>query len=250
MKKKNDKQIEFINRIFSEQSFFENKILGVYTSQDRLEIMQILSVKLIGHDLKHELNFLYMKSLVSFKFSFIVNLLFKEFVHEWVSFAIEELSFSKEEAIEEIQEKKRVIFLHDIIKSYYCDYKIEFIKKIADSFISLIDIAPTATFNNEIIKEVLESNLLKNDNVLVVYSYHQLWSRVKEAHNTKSLEIAKLQVRIADLSLEKESEETIKNIKICSNKIKKIENKSLGEFSEAVLRIRSTMINAMLKIDA
>jgi len=249
MNKKNGKHIKFINRIFGEQSFFENKILGVDTSQDRLEIMQILSTKLIENDLKHELNFLHMKSLSSFKFSLIIHLLFKEFASEWVSFAIEELSFSKEEALDEIQDKKRVLYLHDIVKFYFANYKIEFVKKIADSFISLVDIAPTATFNNKIVKEVLESNLLKNDNVLVVHSYHQLWSRVKEAHNKRSFEIAKIQVQIADLSTEKESEKTVEHIKNCSNKIKKLEEKSLGEFSESLLRIRSTMINVMLQME-
>ena len=250
MNKKNDKQIKFINRIFSEQSFFENKILGVYSNQDKLEIMQILSAKFIEDDLKNELNFLHMKSLKSFKFSLIINLLFKEFATEWVSFSMEELSFSKEEAIDEIQDKKRVFFLHDMALAYFENYKIEFIEKIADSFIFLVDIAPTATLSNRVIQEVLEGDLLKSDNILIVHSYHQLWSRVKEAHNSRSLEIAKLQVEIADLYLEKESTKRIENIRICSNRIEKLENKSLANFSPSLLRIHSTMINSMLKIDA
>jgi len=250
MSTKNDKQIKFITRIFSEQSFFENKILGVYTNLDKLEIMQILSAKLIEHDLKHELNFLYMKNLKNFKFSLIVNLLFKEFASEWVSYAMEELAFSKEEALDEMQDKKRVNFLHDIVKLYFVDYKIEFVKKITDSFISLVGVTPTATFNNELIKEVMKGELLKHDNVLVVYNYHQLWSRVKEAHNNRSLKIAILQVKISDLSSEEESTETVEHIRICSNQIKKLQEKPLAEFSESLLRIRSTMINAMLKIEA
>ena len=249
MNKKNEKQIKFINRVFSDQSFFENKILGVYTNADKLEIMQILSAKLIEHDLKYELNFLYMKSLSNFKFSLIINLLFKEFASEWVSYAMDELVLSKEEALDEMQEKRRVYFLHDIVKSYFVDYKIEFVKKIADSFISLVGITPTATFNNALIKEVMESELLKNDNVLVIFNYHQLWSRVKEAHNSRSLKIAKLQVEISDLTSEVESEEVVNKIRVCSNKIKKLEERSLAEFSESLLRIRSTLINAMLQTE-
>jgi len=249
---------KFIHQLFSSQKLFEKYILDVYGDDDRLEIMEILSDRIVNILLRDEFNFLYMRSLKNFKFSLVVNILFKEIANEWVFYAQEQLLYSKEEALNTIQDKERVLFLLKLIKSYFNKYKICFAQNIADSFIKLIQTMPDATLNNELIKRVLRSGFVKDKNIAIVINYSQLWNRVRQAHNNKNRQLAKYQVEISELSdqLKFNDNNEIKESELLS-KLKRyefesevLENKSLAYFDDAIKRLRNTMISYILSIDS
>ncbi len=248
---------ELVKSIFNDKSIFEEHILNVSSYNDRLDIMQILAKKLIREDLKEELNFLYIQDFSNFKFSLIVNLLFKEIANEWVYFAQEQLVYTKEEALEEMQNRDRVNFIYSIVKSYFDVYKREFVQEIAETFIELVEIDPNPTLDNEIIKEVLFSDLVKRNGINIVLNYNQLWSRIKDAHNLKNLNISKVQVKISELALklDDETNELVKENLIMrlakyEEDVESMENRSLTFYDEAVKRVKETIVNSMLKTDS
>ena len=249
---------ELVKKIFTHKSVFEEHVLDVFSDDDRLDIMQILSKKLIREDLKEELNFLYMKDLADFKFSLIVNLLFKAMANEWVSFAKEHLLYTRGEALDEIQDKERVNYLFLIVKSYFGVYKRVYVQEIAETFIELVDIDPNPTLNNQIIKDVLGSSLVKRNSINVVHNYHQLWSRVKDAHNLKNIQISKIQIKISEVALKLEDnklsevniEKLTLRLKKLDDDVEDIKNRSLSYFDEAVKRVKETITDSMLKVDS
>ncbi|MDF1877104.1 hypothetical protein JHD47_04680 [Sulfurimonas sp. SAG-AH-194-L11] len=232
-----------IKSIFSDKKVFEKEILNVTCNSDRIEVIDILAKRLIRILLKEELNFLHMRDLNSFKFSLIVNLLFREIANEWVSYADEYLGYEKSEALDIIQDKTNVMFVLTLIKEYFSQYKIYFVQEIADSFIDLIESMPSPTLSNTLINEVLKSDFVKKDNISVVFSYSQLWGRVQNAHNAKKEKITKLQIMISEA---KNSEELRK----LEYKEEALEVKPLAFFNDALLRLRNTMVQYMMTIDA
>jgi len=237
---------ELIEAIFSKRDVFEKHILGVYSDEGRVEIMEILSKRMIHVLLKDEFNFLYMNDLRNFKFSLIINLLFREIANEWVSFAIETLMLTKDKALEEIQDKSRIVYILSIVKWYFKTYKSYFAKEIADTFIELVSIMPNPTLNNELIKHVIRSGFVRDQNISVVLNYNQLWSRVKNAHNNKNQQLSKIQIKISELVEEGESTSARKY----AYESKKLEAKPLAFFDDAIMRLRETMVNFMLEIDS
>lgn len=123
-----------------------------------------------------------------------------------------------------------------------CTVKIYFIQGIADSFIDLVESMPSPTVSNDLIHEVLKSGFVKKENISVVYSYSQLWGRVKNAHNSKKDKIRKLQVMIAEA---KDSEELVK----LEYKEEALEVKPLSFFNDGLLRLCNTMVGYMMGID-
>jgi len=238
----NAEKTELIKSIFSDKKTFEKEILNVTCNSDRIEVMDILAKRIIQVLLKEELNFLYMKDLDNFKFSLIVNLLFREIANEWVSYASEELEYEKTQALDIIQDKTNVVFILALVKEYFMQYKIYFMQEIADSFIDLVESMPSATMSNSLINEVLKSDFVKKENISVVFSYSQLWGRVKNAHNAKKDKITKLQLMIAEA---KDNEE----LKSLEYKEEALEVKPLAYFNDALLRLRNTMVGYMMTID-
>ena len=233
---------EFIETIFSQQKLFEKYVLDVTCNSDRIEVMDILAKRMIRILLKEELNFLYMTDLESFKFSLITNLLFREVANEWVSYADERLALNKEEALEVIQDKAHVLFVIALVKQYYEQYKIYFFQEIADTFIELVENMPNASINNTLINEVLKSGFVKSQNISVVYSYSQLWSRVRNAHGIKKDQLTTIQIAIS----EARSEEDKKKLEY---KEEELEEMPLAFFDEALQRLRNTMVTYMMGIE-
>jgi len=229
---------DFINSIFSDQAIFEKNVLDVYSVTDREEIMQILSSQIINTLLKEELNFLYMKDMDNFKFSLIRNILFKEIANEWVSYGEEKLALTQEEALETIQIREHVVFLFGIVKEYYEEYKELFFEVIADSFISLVAYMPNATQSNELIEYILKSPFIKDENVVVMHTYSQLWARVKNAHDRKKKFLTNMQVKVAE-----EQDRGSKHK--YELKERELQEKPLAYFDDATLRLRNTMVTYM-----
>ena len=249
---------EFVKSVLCDSYLFEKYILNVHSDDDRLEIMKILSKKLIRVDLREDLNFLHMKDFGNFKFSLIVNLLFKEMANEWIGFAKERLSYSKEKALDEIQEKSRVMFIYSLVKQYFDKYKKEYLREIANTFFELVAMAPVATLSNQLVKDVLASKLLKKDNVPAYHSYYQLWTRTKKARNVKNLNISAIQVKISEMASKIDSnalseEESLKvQDKLAKRKayLKSVQDKSFVEFDESLKRARDAMVDSMLDINS
>ncbi len=234
---------KFIDDIFSKKELFEKHILNIHGNDDRIEVMDILSKRIIRTQLREELNFLYMKNLDSFKFSLIVNILFREIANEWVTFAQERLAIEQEEALNIIQDKRRVVFMVSLVKEYFRHYKIYFVQEIADTFIELIETMPSPSFSNELIDTVLASDFIKQDKIAVIYNYGQLWSRVRHAHGFKNDKLTKLQIQIS------ESHDT-GELKKYEHREALLEEKPLAFFDEAILRLRNTMVQYMMHIDS
>lgn len=233
---------ELIEKIFSDKQLFEKEVLNVTCNSDRIEIMDILAKRIVRVLLREELSFLYMKDLENFKFSLIRNILFREIANEWVSYAVEVLILDQEDATEMLQEKKHALFLLELIKEYFRQYKVYFTQEIADTFIELIENMPSPTTDNTLIRTVLKSGFVKNQNISIVYSYSQLWSRVRNAHDTKKEKIAKMQIKISE-------EKDIQSLKKLELKEEILESKPLAFFDEALLRLRNTMVQFMMKIE-
>ncbi|MDF1883334.1 hypothetical protein JHD49_05210 [Sulfurimonas sp. SAG-AH-194-C21] len=231
-----------VKSIFSDKKVFEKEILNITCNSDRIEVMDILAKRIIQILLKEELNFLYMKDLNSFKFSLIVNLLFREIANEWVSYAQEYLGYEKTKTLDIIQDKISVMFILELIKEYFTQYKIYFVQEIADSFIDLVESMPSPTLSNDLINEVLKSSFVKKGNISVIYSYSQLWGRVRNAHNAKKDKITKVQIMIS----EAKSREDLKSLEY---KEEALEVKPLAFFNDALLRLRNTMVQYMMGID-
>jgi len=234
---------ELVTSIFSDKIVFEKYVLNVTCNNDRIDVMDILSKRLVRILLKEELNFLYMQDLSNFKFSLIVNLLFREIANEWVSYAEESLDLSMDEALEIIQHKEKVLFLLGFVKEYFRQYKIYFVQEIADTFIELIDHMPSPSMSSDLINDVLKSGFVKSQGISVVYNYSQLWGRVKNAHKLKKVDITKLQIRITEAKdaqqrkkLEYEEEVLVL--------------KPLAYFDDALLRLRNAMVKYMMGIDS
>jgi len=231
----------FIETIFSQKSEFEKHILNITCNSDRIDVMDILAKRLVRVLLKEELNFLYMKDLESFDFSLITNLLFREIASEWVTYAQETLSLKREDALEVLQEKKRVNFILNLVKEYFQQYKIYFAQEIADTFIELIENMPSPSLSNELINRVLKSDFVKSQNISVVYSYSQLWARVKKAHDAKKQKLTKIQIGIAEA-------QNTHELKKLEYKEEALEHKPLAYFDDALLRLRNVMVQYMMGI--
>lgn len=233
---------ELVKSIFSDKSIFEKNILEVTCNSDRIEVMDILAKRIVRILLKEELSFLYMKDLSNFKFSLIVNLLFREIANEWVSYAVDSLAFTQEEALETIQHKDNVKFLPILVKQYFKQYKIYFVQEIADTFIELIENMLSPSISNDLINDVLKSGFVKSQGILVVYSYSQLWARVKTAHKLKKNKITKIQIKITEA-------EDIQSKKKYEYEEEVLILKPLAFFDDAILRLRNSMVMYMMGID-
>ena len=232
--KKSEKE-ELVVQLFSKKKLFERKVLNVKSSVDRLEIITILVQKFIRDLLKSELNFLYMHDMKQFRFSLIINLLFKEVANEWLSYAHEILQYSRDEALLEIQDKKRVAFIYSVVQGYFLEYKKYFFEEIVNTFFELGETVLSNKSNNQLIEYILRSNIIKNNGIAIIQSYSQLLSRIKSAKDYKSESLSKIQVKIAEAPESLEYEK----------KKKTLELSSLDNFDAALKRLKETMIESM-----
>ena len=249
------KQVEkekLVVELFSNKILFELDVLSVKSEKDRLEIINILVERFIRDLLKNELNFLYMQDFKRFKFSLIINLLFKEIADEWLGFSSDILNFSKEEALGEIQDKKRIAFIYALSQEYFLEYKNLFFTEISNTFLELAEVSISSRRNNQLIEYVLQSSLVKDRGIVIIQSYSQLLARIKSAKNYKSEKLSILQVKIAEASISLESSESEEEnkkyeelINHYKNEKRTLESLSLDNFDGALKRLKETMIVSM-----
>ncbi len=247
------KTTELIDEIFKSKSLFEKKVLNVNSDHDRSEIMHILSKLIVRDILKEHLNFLYIQNLSYFTLKHIVNILFKEIANEWISYAIDILELSKDKALDELQKKDRIKFIHKISTDYYKHYKSYIFEEIADTFIELLASITQDSEKTKLVNAIINSKLIANRTVLGINNFDQLYRRVKAAKNSKSAEVSSIQMKISDILTEiediKTSSKKRENLFIVLPKYEKkalqINNKKLENFDASLDRVKRAIFNSL-----
>ena len=253
-KTKIEKQ-EYMDKLFEDISLFEWEVMHVTSHNDRVEVMQLLAKTLVREKLKHEINFLYLKSFYNFKFSSIINGLFKEIVREWLGFTEEVLFYSQSDALKEVQDPARANFIYGIVNDYFDNYQRYIYEEIINTLIELIDSVPHANNINLIVQKVLDSELVMTKGILAVQHFDQVWRMVRTARDKKIVEISKVQKAIADTftklkreSLDEEKEENlISLIEKLELKMEDLNNFPMDCFDIALKRFKENMVKSMTR---
>ncbi len=249
---------ELIKELFNDRKLFELEVLQVSSEVDSIEVMQIISKILVRDKLKKELNFSYLDTFNHFKLNSITKAIFNQIANEWLSFATEVLFYSKDSALIEIQDKQRVNFMYSISNDYFNKYKKYIFENIADTLIELVSTLPHAQSKNELVSDVLKSDLVSNNNILVIQSFKQLWTKVRSANNFKNADVSKIQILIAEITIKLKNkeldEESREKLLISFRKydleLSKLNYLSLDNFDSTLKRLKETMVNSMLKISS
>ncbi|WP_324170420.1 hypothetical protein [Sulfurimonas sp.] len=256
MYKNQEEKEEYIEKLFSDKALFEWEVLHISSHYDRVEVMEILSDVLVTDKLKYELNFLYIKEYKDFKFSQIINIIFHEIANEWLSFATNIMYYSKKEAIETLQDKKKVIFIHTLSINYYKKYRQQIFEKVSNTFIELVSNAKNDKDTNKLINKVLKSDMIKNKQILSMHTFSQLYKRVKIAQDVKTAQVATTNTRLIELKIryesqndEKEKERLLRLFKKDKLEFEKLKNESLDNFDSGVSRLHDTMVHTMMSMN-
>lgn len=247
---------EFVKELFNDKRLFKLEVLQVSCEADSIEIMQIISKTLVREKLKKEINFLHLNTFRDFKLTSIKNSIFNQIANEWLSFAQEVLFFSKDVALLEIQDKQRVNFIYSISNDYFNTYKKYIFENIADTFIDLVNTLPHAQSKNELVSDVLKSDLISSNHVLVIQSFKQLWSKVRSANNFKNAAVSKMQILIAEITIqltnkeldEKSREKLLVSLEKQDLELSKLNYQGLDNFDSTLKRLKDTMVNSMLEM--
>nr|WP_321265497.1 hypothetical protein [uncultured Sulfurimonas sp.] len=245
---------KYIEKIFKDRALFEWEVLHVSSHYDRLEVMEILAQTLVRDKLKYELNFLYMQKYEDFNFSQIINIIFHEIANEWVSFATDVLYYPKQDAIEELQDKMRVKFIHDLAKSYYEKYRRLIFDEIADTFIELVSNVKKDTEISKLIHETLDSELIKNRQILGMHNFSQFYNRIKTAKEIKNNDIfaikqkiKNLKIKCTDSNIDAEDKQRYYGLlKKSNSELIRLNSLGLDKIDSAIKRFKDTMVQSMI----
>ena len=172
--------------IFRNKDSFEKKVLNVQGDSDRKEIVRILALRLVRGILKEHLNFLYIKEFSDFTPTQIVNIVFREMANEWIDYAMKELNYRKEDALDELRIEDRIKLLKSLSSAYYKQFKNTIFGEIADTFMELLVQNAKVDTKSILINAVINSNLIPNRSVLNINSSNQLSECVKIALKLKA----------------------------------------------------------------
>ena len=248
-----EKNIDKIEAVFTNTTLFEKEVLHVVNEYDRSEIMHILTDRIVSDVLKEHINFLYIRSFSDFTLKPIINILFKEIANEWISYAIDALQYSKEEALVELQPKDRVKFIHALSASYYRQYKSYIFEAIADTFIELMASISHGSNKSIIINAVINSDLIANRIVLGINGFDQLYKRVRAAKNAKSLEVSNTQIKLSEILKEinnpmisqGDREKLLIVLPKYERKVKEITKQKLENFDASLERVKRSIVNSL-----
>ncbi|MDQ7045122.1 MAG: hypothetical protein Q9M32_04330 [Sulfurimonas sp.] len=244
---------ELVENIFSNKSDFEKEVLNVLKEKDKSEIMHILAYSIVRDTLKEHLNFLHIKSLSDFTLKPVVNILFKEIANEWISYAMDLLDYSKEEALEILQNAHRVKLLHTLADDYFKHYKGYIYEEIADTFIDLLASMNQASDKVLLVNAVINSDLIANRSVLGINSFNQLYRRIIAAKNLKNIEVSALQIKLSDILIELDCNSTsaqrreilMSILPQYEEKNKKMSQMKLETFDASLQRVKRAILNAL-----
>jgi hypothetical protein len=243
---------KLVENIFSNINSFEKEVLEVYSATDRSDIMRIMTKIVVCDILKEHLNFLYLNNISNFSLKQIPNIIFKEIANEWVSYAIDILDYTKEEALE-ILTPKNILFIKSLSLNYYKNYKEYIFEEIAESFIELLSSAKVASKRVMFVNSVINSDFIANRNSLGINSFNQLHKNVKSAKNIKNASLRVLQVKISDILKDlsdpelNEIDENILSdlLKSHEEKLEQLKHRSLASFDANLERVKRAIINSL-----
>lgn len=244
---------ELVNNIFSKKSFFEEEVLNVLKEDEKLEIMRILATKMVRYTLKEHVNFIYIKNLEDFTLKHIVNTLFQELANEWVAYSMEVLDYSKDQALENLQQSSRIKFIHSLAESYFQSYKDYIYEEIADTFIDLLASMNQSSVKVKFVNTVINSDLVANRNILGINSFDQLYRRIIAAKNKKNIELSTLQMRLSEILVELDCDTTTVKRKDTlaiilpqhEEKTKKMAKVKLEVFDGTLQRLKRAILHAL-----
>lgn len=255
MNKSTDEKKEFVTQLFSNQSLFEEEVLRVESDIDRAEIMKLLAVSFVRDTLKEELNFLYIKKISDFTFVPIKNILFKEIANEWLIYASEVLDFSKDNTLQELQDKKRVQFILTIVTLYLKKYQNYIFEEIADTFIELVCESQNSKSKSLLVEEIMSSSLIEK--LLSGHNFQELWKKVRAANSSKNMDIKRIKIKINELyeALEdknlasEDKDSLLKSLAQYESRLEKITHAKLEKFDRTLKTIKDAMVHSMAKIN-
>ena len=179
--------------LFTDKALFEKEVLNVENIKDRKDVVDILAISLVGDILKEHINFLYIEKFSDFSLKQIVNIVFREMANEWVDYAMNDLNYSKDDALNELRIDNRIKFLKSLSSDYYNFFKDCIFEKIADTFIELLVQNNKVDKKSILINAVINSYLIPNRSVLNINSWNQLNEYVKLAINLQGIKAEKLE---------------------------------------------------------
>ncbi len=247
------KREDLIEEIFSKKIIFEKEVLNIKSDKDKCDVMHILAKTLVHDILKEHLNFLHLKSLSDFTLKHIVNILFKELASEWISFSMDVLEYSKDEALSELQKQKRVKYIHSLAEDYYKYYHDYIYEEISNTFIDLLASTNPGSEKIKLINAIINSELVANRSILNINSYDQLYRRIIAAKNAKNIQLSAIQMKLSDILIEIESydtsEERRESLLIVLPKYKEknkaIAKKNLEDFDASLQRVKMAIFNSL-----
>lgn len=251
MYKTKKEKYEYLEKIFEDVSLFEWEILHVTTSQDRQEVMEILSKTLVRETIKEKVNFLYLKHLSDFDLNAIKPALFKEMVNEYMTFAVDVLYLDKDEVSKDMGPK--VSFIYAIVDSYMKNYSSLLYQEIIDTFIELAQTAIHSKQSLNMVHDVFLTLLVAHKHIIAIQDVEHLLAKVHSAYNYKNLELSKFQVKVTELrhKLEDESlEDEIRDNLLLAlysqeRKLENVEKSTLDKYDAALQRLKNFMVQQL-----
>ena len=244
---------DLVEDIFSKKSIFEKEVLDVVREHDRLEIINILSVSIVRDILKEHLDFGHIQDLSDFTLEPVVNIIFKEIANEWIAYATEILSCSREFALEVLQLGRNAKFLHFLADDYARHCKPTIYEEIANSFIDLLASMDRKSKKVMLVNAVIHSDLIANRSMLGINSFEQLHKCIINAKNLKNIELTKLQNKLSDILKELSDNATNpERRELLSSVLKQYERKNeemreqkLEAFDPTLQRVKRAIENAL-----
>lgn len=255
MYKTKEEQQAYIAKLFSDINLFEWEVLHVSSDEDRMDVMQLLAKEIVWTSLKNEVNFLYINKYENFTLSSIKTALFKEIVSEWIGFATEDLYYPHEDALKAIKNKKNAQFVYAIINSYFSKYKTYIYEEIAQTFLRLLESMPQSKVKQDLIANILDSELTKISKAYVNYDFNHLKNKINNAHNAKYMYLKKLQTTVSNIIYRLEHEELDSKEKVrlmllqekTNFKIENFSKVGLDQFDPTLKMIKENIVTHLLE---
>jgi len=251
MSQAKEKKLYELEKFCTNSTLFEENILDVYNEEDRKEVMEILAQRLVRDKLKHSLNFLYLDNLQDLSLEMIIPVLTKELYDEALEYGRNVMYLHTKEVEAVIGE-----YISDIgalAEEYMSKYKEIVYRAIVDSFIELIYTSSHLHKRAKFIETILESKLILNRNMLAMHNVEQLNRRIKAAYNRKSMELSKLQMKVAELNdriaqSDKDVQERTQLYKLLASqeeRLAKTAAKTLDHYDATLDRLKTTMVTTL-----
>lgn len=257
MPKKREEKLEFLSKILSEKQLFEEEVLHVFRPEEMEEVFSILAKVLVRQKYKEQLNFLYIKKYEEFDLSLLKSVTTKEILQEFITYGVDVLYLSKEEMLEIASSKEHLLFITQLVQEYFKLYRHLLFNEISNTFLERITTLINENSNDALIEEVLQSSLVQNENMPVMYTFSQLYKRVCAARDFKQREKSSLQIKISETRdfLAKQDKDIVTATKLkeklllLEEKLLQLDEKSLDNYDATIARLKKTILASMQRFN-